>query len=39
VVLLSPAAASFGTFRNYADRAAAFGRAMRACTGEPGPAG
>ena len=39
VVLLSPAAASFGTFRNYADRAAAFGRAMRACTGEPGSAG
>ena len=36
VVLLSPAAASFGTFRNYADRAAAFARAMRACTGGPG---
>jgi len=39
VVLLSPAAASFGTFRNYADRAAAFSRAMRACTDEPGSAG
>jgi UDP-N-acetylmuramoyl-L-alanine---L-glutamate ligase len=37
VVLLSPAAASFGTFRNYADRADAFARAMRACT--EGPAG
>jgi UDP-N-acetylmuramoylalanine--D-glutamate ligase len=36
VVLLSPAAASFGTFRNYADRAAAFARAMRACTEGPG---
>ena len=37
----SPAAASFaGTFRNYADRAAAFGRAMRACTdGDPAPVG
>jgi UDP-N-acetylmuramoyl-L-alanine---L-glutamate ligase len=31
VVLLSPAAPSFGTFRNYADRADAFTRAMRAC--------
>src|SRR5262249_13304328 len=36
VVLLSPAAASFGTFRNYADRAAAFALAMRACTEGPG---
>jgi len=40
VVLLSPAAASFGTFRNYADRAAAFARAMRACAGgDPAAAG
>jgi UDP-N-acetylmuramoylalanine--D-glutamate ligase len=32
VVLLSPAAPSFGRFRNYADRSQAFARAMRACT-------
>jgi len=31
VVLLSPAAPSFGRFRNYAERGAAFARAMRAC--------
>ena len=31
--------ASFGPFRDYRDRAAAFARAMRACTGEPGSAG
>jgi UDP-N-acetylmuramoylalanine--D-glutamate ligase len=31
VVLLSPAAPSFGTFRDYRDRAAAFTRAMRGC--------
>ena len=31
VVLLSPAAPSFGRFRNYADRAQAFARAMHAC--------
>jgi len=31
VVLLSPAAPSFGAFRNYADRGAAFARAMNAC--------
>jgi UDP-N-acetylmuramoylalanine--D-glutamate ligase len=33
VVLLSPAAPSFGAFRNYADRGAAFARAMHACRG------
>jgi UDP-N-acetylmuramoylalanine--D-glutamate ligase len=32
VVLLSPAAPSFGRFRNYQDRAQAFARAMRACS-------
>jgi UDP-N-acetylmuramoyl-L-alanine---L-glutamate ligase len=32
VVLLSPAASSFGAFRNYRDRAEAFARAMRSCT-------
>ena len=31
VVLLSPAAPSFGQFRDYRDRAEAFARAMRAC--------
>ena len=31
VVLLSPAAPSFGAFRNYADRGAAFARAMDSC--------
>ncbi|HLH82450.1 MAG TPA: UDP-N-acetylmuramoyl-L-alanine--D-glutamate ligase [Trebonia sp.] len=31
VVLLSPAAPSFGRFRDYRDRAEAFTRAMRAC--------
>jgi UDP-N-acetylmuramoylalanine--D-glutamate ligase len=31
IVLLSPAAPSFGAFRNYRDRAEAFARAMRAC--------
>jgi UDP-N-acetylmuramoylalanine--D-glutamate ligase len=33
VVLLSPAAPSFGRFRDYRDRSEAFARAMRACTG------
>jgi UDP-N-acetylmuramoylalanine--D-glutamate ligase len=36
VVLLSPAAASFGTYRNYKDRAAAFAREMNACAKDPG---
>ncbi len=31
IVLLSPAAPSFGHFRDYTDRAEAFARAMRAC--------
>lgn len=31
VVLLSPAAPSFGVFRDYRDRSEAFARAMRAC--------
>ena len=31
VVLLSPAAPSFGQFRDYRDRGDAFARAMRAC--------
>jgi len=33
VVLLSPAAPSFGRFRDYRDRSEAFARAMRACAG------
>ena len=33
VVLLSPAAPSFGRFRDYRDRSEAFARAMRACRG------
>jgi UDP-N-acetylmuramoylalanine--D-glutamate ligase len=33
VVLLSPAAPSFGRFRDYADRGEAFARAMEACRG------
>jgi UDP-N-acetylmuramoylalanine--D-glutamate ligase len=32
IVLLSPAAPSFGVFRNYRDRGEAFARAMKACT-------
>jgi len=36
VVLLSPAAASFGRYRDYRDRAAAFVAAMRQCTPEAG---
>jgi UDP-N-acetylmuramoylalanine--D-glutamate ligase len=32
IVLLSPAAPSFGVFKNYKDRAAAFSRAMEGCT-------
>jgi UDP-N-acetylmuramoyl-L-alanine---L-glutamate ligase len=32
VVLLSPAAPSFGRYRDYRDRGEAFARAMRACT-------
>jgi len=39
VVLLSPAAPSFGQFRDYADRGEAFARAMRACLGEQDAAG
>ena len=33
IVLLSPAAPSFGHFRDYRDRAEAFARAMRALSG------
>jgi UDP-N-acetylmuramoylalanine--D-glutamate ligase len=33
IVLLSPAAPSFGVFKNYQDRAAAFTRAMKSCAG------
>jgi UDP-N-acetylmuramoylalanine-D-glutamate ligase len=36
VVLLSPAAPSFGRFRDYRDRGEAFARAMRACGADPG---
>jgi UDP-N-acetylmuramoylalanine--D-glutamate ligase len=32
VLLLSPAAPSFGQFRDYRDRGDAFARAMRACS-------
>ena len=35
VVLLSPAAPSFGRFRDYRDRAAAFQTAMRDCQDDP----
>ncbi len=35
IVLLSPAAPSFGHFRDYRDRAGAFARAMRACPPAP----
>jgi UDP-N-acetylmuramoyl-L-alanine---L-glutamate ligase len=35
VVLLSPAAPSFGRFRDYRDRGEAFARAMRACQHPP----
>ena len=38
VVLLSPAAASFGRFRDYRDRSAAFARAVGALTGAGGGA-
>lgn len=37
IVLLSPAAPSFGHFRDYTDRAAAFARAMRTCPPPPNP--
>src|SRR5262249_50569845 len=33
VVLLAPAAPSFGRYRNYADRGEAFARAMGSCQG------
>jgi UDP-N-acetylmuramoylalanine--D-glutamate ligase len=38
IVLLSPAAPSFGVFRNYRDRGEAFARAMRACAPAADPA-
>ncbi|MGH9083771.1 MAG: Mur ligase family protein, partial [Acidimicrobiales bacterium] len=39
VVLLSPAAPSFGQFRDYRERAGAFAEAMRECGRGPGAAG
>jgi UDP-N-acetylmuramoylalanine--D-glutamate ligase len=36
VVLLSPAAASFGRFRDYRERSAVFAAAMESCRTEPG---
>jgi UDP-N-acetylmuramoyl-L-alanine---L-glutamate ligase len=39
VVLLSPAAPSFGQFRDYRERSAAFAEAMRECAGEVETAG
>ena len=38
IVLLSPAAPSFGAFRNYRDRGEAFTRAMHACASPSAPA-
>jgi UDP-N-acetylmuramoylalanine-D-glutamate ligase len=38
IVLLSPAAPSFGAFRNYRDRGEAFTRAMRTCAPPSDPA-
>jgi UDP-N-acetylmuramoylalanine--D-glutamate ligase len=36
VVLLSPAAPSFGRYRDYRDRGEAFARAVHACTSATG---